>query len=163
MSDITEETKVKQSETYSMRCGVEFSERLRELSKEYGSKQDFAKAIIDGLSNVNVDNSVLQEKDNEIQLLTERIATLENANDIDVNKLFNGFVLVPCDVEEWECLKYLMEREREDLGTDEIYPGMVYQYMLQEYFINGNSLSLKSIPDSVLRKIEKKCSDGNLG
>ena len=163
MSDITEETKVKQSETYSMRCGVEFSKRLRELSKKYGSKQDFAKAIIDGLSNVNVDNSVLQEKDNEIQSLTERIATLENANNIDVNKLFNGFVLVPCDIEEWECLTYLMERERENLGFYKIYPGLVYQYMLREYFVKGNSLSLKSIPDSVLKQIVKKCSDGNIG
>ena len=163
MSEQTEEKAVKLSDTYSMRCGVEYTDVLRDLSKNYSNKQEFAKAIIDSLNNVNVDDTVLREKDAEIQALNERIKTLENANNLDVNKLFNGYVLVPCDIEEWECLKYLMEREREDLGTDEIYPGMVYQYMLQEYFINGNSLSLQSIPDRILRQIEKKCNDGNIG
>jgi hypothetical protein len=80
----------------------------------------------------------------------------------DVNRVNNGFLLVPCDDFELACLNYLLDREREDIGIDNLFPGMVYQYILRSWFIDGHNLSLDSIPDRVINRIKRDLENGTV-
>lgn len=154
-------TDKKKSDTYSLRCGSEYAELLREASKNYANKTEFAKAIINGLNNSN--DSVSNENEAKIQRLNERISELENQQThYSEHAVFDGHILVPCDKFELRCLEYLMAREREYLGNENITPGHVYQYVLRSWFIKGSRMSLDSIPNSQLTKIRERLERGNI-
>ncbi len=146
MGNSTENKKT--SDTYSMRCGSEYAEILREASNNYPSKQDFAKALIDAL--------LISE------LELSKLSNAVNKPEYSEHKVVNGFLLVPCNNFELRCLEYLTAREKSELENDKITPGMIYQYILRTWFINGDAFGLNSIPDSQIRKIKERVKDGDI-
>jgi len=141
----------KQSDTYSLRVSPVKVEFLKQLAAKYPTKDDF---VDDILVKLNCDESA---KDTEILQLKQQVEDLQVSLNIANQQDVSDCVIVPVTPFERKCFQYLLERERRYLGVgEELNEGHVIRYILEEFFVKGNKLSLKSIPDSKLEEFKKE-------
>lgn len=65
-------------------------------------------------------------------------------------------IIVPCEPCERKLYQYLCEREAKRLGRDDVKPEHILQFLFREELVKGTNRPIKSIPDSVIREVEKE-------
>lgn len=65
-------------------------------------------------------------------------------------------IIVPCEPCERKLFQYLCEREAKRLGRDDVKPEHILQFLFREELVKGTNRPIKSIPDSVIREVEKE-------